>query len=670
MEATKRRIAELRNTLNRYNYEYYVLDTPSVSDAEYDILMQELMKLERDNPDLDDPLSPSKRVGGGLTTAFPKIPHEYPMLSLGNAFNEADLLDFDRKVREATGLKEITYTAELKIDGLAMNLDYRQGRLHYATTRGDGVIGEDVSTNIMTIRSIPITLDDARHLVVRGEIFMAKSVLQELNDERLNNGETLFANARNAAAGSIRQLDSGIAAQRKLDGFWYYLVNAKELGIQTHSGALDFLEQQGFKVNPERLLCQGIQPVLAYVRKYSEKRHSLVYDIDGIVIKVDNLDLYDRIGYTAKTPKWAIAFKFPPEEMKTKLLDIVYSVGRTGKITPNAVLEPVQIAGSMVRRATLNNMDFILEKGLMVGDYVMVRKAGDIIPEVVRPLVELRDGSQIPYKMITDCPVCGTKLEKGEVIHFCPNPQCPARKANALIFFASRKAMDIEGLGEKNCEFLLAKGLLDDIPSIYNLHQHKDTLLIQDGWSDLSVNNLLMAIEESKKNSLEKLLNGLGIELIGEKTARVLARIYKDLTVIMNLTYDDLLALKDFGPESARSLVDYFQNPENKALINKLQEAGVNFQYIQETGINNQSVFFGKTVVLTGTLEIMGRKEATVYLENLGANVSGSVSKNTDYVIYGSEAGSKLDKAIALGIKTMDETEFLGLLGFDPKEKL
>lgn len=658
----KARILELREILNKYNREYYVNDAPSVSDFEYDALMRELIALEAEYPEYDDPFSPSKRVGGGVLDEFKKVTHEYPMLSLANAFDESDLRAFDRRMREALNLEVIDYTCEMKIDGLAMSLNYDQQKLTFAATRGDGVVGEDVTSNIMTIRSIPGTIKDNRHIVVRGEVFMSKKTFNKLNEEKEKNGEPPFANARNAAAGSIRQLDSRIAAQRNLDGFWYYLTDALELGITKHSEALDYLESLGFKVNKDRRVCHGIEEVLSFVNEYSAKRHDLDYDIDGIVLKVDDLKVHEIIGYTAKTPKWAIAYKFPPEEVRTKLLDITFSIGRTGRVTPNAILEPVKVAGSTVQRATLNNEDFISEKGLMINDIVVIRKAGDIIPEVVKPIIELRDGSQKPFVWIENCPVCGTPLKKGDVQHFCPNPGCPSRTINSLIYFGSRKAMDIDGMGEKVCETFFNEGFLSDIQSIYRLKQHREAIIELDGWKDLSIDNLLNAIENSKQNSLEKLLNGFGIEQIGEKMARNLAKHFKTLDALREQTYEDYISLRDIGPIAAQNLVDFFNNPINIEMLEKLREYGLNFDYIEDKKGSKNPLFDGKTVVLTGSLEKMSRNEATLLLEGLGALVAGSVSKKTDYVIYGSDAGSKLRKAQELGVKTMSEAEFFELL--------
>lgn len=657
----KSRAEEITKLLEKYNYEYYVLDNPSVSDAEYDRLMQELIKLEEEHPELKSPLSPTQRVGGLVQDEFKKIVHKRTMLSLANAFNEDDLRDFDRKVKELSGLDHIDYMCEMKIDGLGMSLVYNK-KLMYAATRGDGVTGEDVTSNVITIKSIPTHIDVNEDLEVRGEVFMPKKSLTSLNKIRKENNEPLFANARNAAAGSIRQLDSKIAASRNLDAFWYYFVNAKDFNIRYHSEALNYLDKLGFRTNKERRLVHSIDEVLDYIKEYTEKRESLAYDIDGIVIKVDDMALYDKLGYTAKTPRWAIAYKFPPMEVQTKLLDIIFTVGRTGKITPNAVLEPVRVAGSLVQRATLHNEDFILEKDLMIGDYVVLRKAGDVIPEVVRNVKERRTGLEIPFTMITNCPVCGAPLIKKDAMHFCINPSCPARQIESIIHYASRDAMDIEGMGEKVVEQFFNQGFFKNIAEIYGLFNFRDQIISLDGWQRKSIDNLLEAIENSKGNSLEKLLFGLGIKEVGAKMAKTLSKIYQNLDNLMQASEEDLLSIKDVGPVVAHSIVTYFKNEKNIELIYKLISVGVNTKYLGQLSNSATSYFSGKTVVLTGTLSKYGRKEATEILENLGAKVTGSVSRSTDVVIAGVEAGSKLDKARALNITVLDEDEFLSLI--------
>lgn len=656
------RIQEITKLLEQYNYEYYVLDNPSVPDSEYDRLMNELIAIEKEHPELITPLSPTQRVGGKVLSEFKKIKHKRMMLSLANAFNEADLRDFDKKIRDVLHVDKVEYMCEMKIDGLAMSIDFVNGKLNYAATRGDGNEGEDVTNNVLTIHSIPTQVKESRPFEVRGEVYMSKKVLEKLNAEREENGEQLLANARNAAAGSIRQLDSSIAASRKLEAFWYYLVNADELGFKKHSEALDYISSLGFRTNKERRICNGIDAVLQYIAEYTEKRPSLEYDIDGIVIKVNDITKYNVLGYTAKTPKWAIAYKFPPEEVVTKLEDIIFTVGRTGKITPNAVIKPTKVAGSTVQRATLHNEDFIKDKGLKIGDYIVLRKAGDVIPEVVRPLPEKRDGTEKDFVMIGKCPVCGSPLVRKDAMHFCVSPTCPARRIENIIHFASRDAMDIETMGEKAAELFFNEGYIDSIPSIYELKNHRDEIIQMDGWSYKSIDNLLDAIEKSKENSLEKLLFGLGIKEVGEKMAKILAKKYKTLEAFFEVSEEDLLEIPDVGPILASSVYSYFHDENNVEMINKLKELGLNFNYLGVTEVNLDSPFSNKTIVLTGTLSKYGRKEATEILENLGAKVAGSVSSKTDIVIFGEEAGSKLDKANALGIRTMDEKEFEELL--------
>lgn len=655
------KIKQLREKLERFNYEYYVLDNPSVDDAEYDRLMQELILLETENPQFKSSLSPSQRVGGEVQTEFKKVVHKRTMLSLANAFNEDDLRSFDEKVREALKIDEVVYMAEMKIDGLGISLNYNE-KLIAAVTRGDGVQGEDVTANVLTIKSVPSHINLKGDFEVRGEVFMSKDTLKELNKERAKNDEPLFANTRNAAAGSIRQLDSSIAAKRKLDAYWYYFVNAGNFGVRYHSEALDFCDKLGFKTNPNRKKCVGIEEVIKYVEEYSQKRNKLPYDIDGIVIKIDDMSTYDKLGYTAKTPRWAIAYKFPPEEVITKLEDIIFTVGRTGKITPNAVLEPVRVAGSLVQRATLHNEDFVLEKQLMLGDYVYLRKAGDVIPEVLKVDISKRDGTQSPFVMIEDCPVCGQPLVKKDAMHFCVNENCGARKIEGMIHFASKDAMDIEGLGEKVAEQFFNQNFFHSIPEIYRLKEHREEIIALDGWKSKSIDNLINAIEKSKENSLERLLFGFGIKEVGTKMAKTLAKKYMTLEALFDANVEDLLEISDVGPVVAESVKTWFKDENNVEMIKQLKEEGVNFNYLGEVTSAADSYFSGKTIVLTGTLTTMGRKEASEKLENLGAKVTGSVSLSTDIVLAGSDAGSKLDKARQLGIEVMDEETFLKLI--------
>jgi len=653
---------ELVKIIEKYSYEYYVLDNPSVSDFEYDQKMMELEELEKEFPSLISITSPTQRIGNTVLKGFKKITHQIPMMSLADVFNEDELLDFDNKVCKALGVSEVTYSAEMKIDGLSLSCVYENGVLSYCATRGDGTVGEDVTSNVLTIPSIPTRIPLKGRVEVRGEIYMPKASLEALNKEREQNGESLLANARNAAAGSIRNLDSSIAKKRKLDAWFYYFEDADKLGFTNHFEAVTYLKTLGFKVNPEMRLVKGKEEILNYIKEYTEKRNDLPYDIDGIVLKVNDFSVYNQLGYTAKTPKWAIAYKFPPEEVITKLEDIIFTVGRTGKITPNAVLEPVRVAGSVVRRATLHNEDFILEKGLMIGDYVTIRKAGDIIPEVVSPLKERRNGSEIPFKMIDECPFCHSKLVRIEAIHYCLNKDCKSRNIESLIHFASKDAMDIEGMGSSVVEELFSLSILSDIPSIYNLKEYRDKIISIDGWSYKSIDNLLSAIERSKNNSLEKLLFGLGIKEVGNKMAKTLSRIYLNIDDLAKASKDELIKINDLGEVCANSIVSYFSNEENLKLIETLKNNGINTTYLGKVKFDKDNYFFNKKIVLTGSLTHYSRNEATEILESFGAKVSGSVSKATDLVIAGENAGSKLDKANALNIKVIGEEEFIKLL--------
>ncbi len=662
IEEAKARIDELTTLLDRYTYEYYILNASTVSDAEFDRLMGELKMLEQEFPGLKKKNSPTERVGGAVQEGFKKIPHKRLMLSLGNVYNEEEMREWDRKIRQALHKDVVDYMGEVKIDGLGMSLVYDNGELQYCVTRGDGVTGEDVTKNVITIRSIPLRVAEKRPFEVRGEVYMPLSSLARLNKEREESGEPLFANARNAAAGSVRQLDSSIASSRGLEAYWYFLVNARELGYHLHSESLDYLDKLGFRTNHERRKLHGIEEVIAYMREYSEKRPSIPYDIDGLVIKVDNIDDYDVLGYTAKEPKWSIAYKFPPIEVTTKLLDILVTIGRTGRVTPNAILEPVRVAGSLVQRATLNNEDFIKEKGLLIGDIVGLHKAADVIPEVTGPILNRRDGSERPWIMPENCPICGHRLTKVKGLHYCLNRDCGSRKIEGMIHFASRNAMDIDGMGDGVVEEFFGEGFLKDIPDIYRLEDHATEIKELDGWSDKSINSLLKAIQDSKKQSLERLLFGLGIKEVGEKMAKILARKFKTLDALKAAKEEELLSIKDVGPVAAKSIVDYFSNETNIAIIERLREDNLNFTYLGIDTVDVNNFFYGKTVVLTGTLVKYSRSQMTEILEGIGASCASSVSKNTDIVIAGPGAGSKLEKANALGIKVMDEEEALSHL--------
>lgn len=661
IEAEKR-VQELTALLEKYNYEYYVLNQSTVSDQEFDRLMEELKKLEEEFPSLKKKNSPTQRVGGEVQSEFKKIPHKRLMLSLADIFNEDEIRDWDKRIRSLLHVDEVEYVGELKIDGLGMSLIYENGEFQYAVTRGDGVMGEDVTANVKTIPSIPMHVNELRPFEVRGEVYMPKASLEATNIQRRLSGETEFANCRNAAAGSIRNLDPKVAASRKLDAFWYYLVNARELDIHVHSDALDYLDKLGFRTNKERRILRGPDELIAYVEEMGKKRPSLGYDIDGIVFKVNNLNEYDTLGYTAKVPRWAIAYKFPPEEVTTKLLDIVLSIGRTGRVTPNAILAPVRVAGSTVQRATLNNEDFIKDKGLMIGDIVALHKAADVIPEVIGPILSRRDGTQTKWVMPLNCPVCGHPLSKVKNMHYCLNPECNSRKIEKMIHFASRNAMDIDGMGESVIEEFFTEGFLRDIPDIYYLSDHASEIKELDGWNDKSMNSLLDAIEASKKQSMERLLFGIGIKEVGEKMAKVLSKRYKNLDELAKASEEELLKIPDVGPVAAKSIVDFFKDDKNKEEIELLRQDGLNFDYLGTDTIDVNSFFYGKTIVLTGTLTHYSRQEMTDILEGIGAHCAGSVSKKTDLVIAGPGAGSKLDKANELGIEVIDEDKALDYL--------
>lgn len=654
---SQQRILELRSILDRLAYEYYVLDQPSKSDQEYDRYYQELVALEDEFPQYRDPNSITQRVGGVVLDAFTKVEHKRTMLSLGNAFNLEDLHAFDERVREV--VPKARYVVELKIDGLAMSLIYRDGRFVQALTRGDGVVGEDVTHNVKTIPSIPMHIPLQGEVEVRGEVYMPNASFQMLNEEREKNGEELFANPRNAAAGSIRQLDSSVAAKRKLDAFWYYFVNAQEYDIHSHEEALQKMSEMHLRVNPLRRVCERIDEVWQFIEEITEQRNDLPYAIDGMVIKVDDLDAQNRLGSTVKVPRWAIAYKFPAEEVITKLLDIVVTVGRTGRITPNAVLEPVRVAGTTVSAAQLHNEDMIKEKDIRIHDDVVVRKAGDIIPEVVRPLLERRNDTQAVYHFPTHCPICGSELVRfpEEAAHYCINQDCPARVVESMIHFASRDAMDIDTLGDKKVEFFHKQGFLNTIEDIYCLKEHRQELIDLEGFKEKSVDKLLDAIEDSKQNPLEDLIYGLGIRQVGKKAAKVLAKHFLSMDALMAANEEELVAIKDIGQITAESITAFFHEPKNMELIAHLKGYGLRMdteaEQIQESSFN------GKTIVLTGTLTQMTRNDAKALLESLGANVSGSVSKKTDLVIYGEAAGSKLTKANSLGVMTMDEDTFM-----------
>lgn len=651
------RIAELRKLINEYNHAYHVLDNPIVSDAHYDACMRELIKLEGEYPETFDAYSPTQRVGGKVLEGFKKVPHDVAMLSLGNAYSLEDLLAFDARIRKDVG--EVEYVAELKIDGLAMSLRYQNGRLSMAATRGDGDAGEDVTHNIVTIKSIPLQLDSDISFEIRGEVYMPKAAFEKLNESKKSSGQEPFANPRNAAAGSIRQLDSQVAASRQLDAFLYYFVNAQNHGCGSHIQSLDLLSSLGFKVNPLTRICTDIQDVWSFIEEMTAQRANLPYDIDGIVIKVNSLSLQGRLGFTAKTPRWAIAYKFPADEVMTRLEDIFLTVGRTGKVTPNARLKPITLAQTTVGFAQLHNEDYIRNKDIRINDMVMVRKAGDIIPEVVESLPQLREETSKPYEFAKVCPVCHQGLVRfeDEADTYCINNECPARIIEAIAHFASRDAMNIEGMGVKRVEQLYNHGLIRSVEDVYFLSDKRELLTTLDKMGEKSVDKLLNAIEVSKSNSLDKLLYGLGIRHIGEKAASTLAMRFGSMNQLMEATEEQLCAVKEIGTVMAQSVRLFFSQQPNHHLIDMLKSAGVNMEMTKKK-TETASFFSGKTVVLTGTLVTMSRSEASDWLSSQGANVTSSVSKNTDLVIAGSEAGSKLAKAQSLGVTVWDEDRF------------
>lgn len=656
MEEAKKRIEELTNILRKANYEYYNMDNPSITDQEYDKYLRELINLEEKYPELADPNSPTKRVGGEAIDKFAKVRHSIPMISLSNVFNEEEIRDFDKRIKNAGFHPE--YVCELKIDGLSVSLHYEHGKLKFAATRGDGVIGEDITHNVKTIKTVPLDLKRDIDIEVRGEIYMNKATLERINREREAKGEVKLQNVRNAAAGSIRQLDPKVAAKRHLDTWIYHLPNPLDYGIATHFEALQYMKELGFKVNPASRLVHDIDGILAFIREYTEKRSNLPYEIDGIVIKVNDIRMQQELGSTTKYPRWATAYKFPAEEVLTKLVDIKFTVGRTGQVTPNAVLEPVLVMGSTIRRATLHNEDYCRSLDLRIGDIVSIKKAGDVIPEVVEAKPERRVGTEKPFEMIDTCPICGSKLvKKGNVDYFCVNDACPKKNMEGLIHFASRNAMNIDGLGDEILEDFYNEGFVRNIPDFYHLNEHKEDIIELEGYGLKKVNNLLLAIEESKQNSVERLIFGLGIPGIGAKNAKLLASAYQDMQGLENATYDDLINIKDIGDILARNIVNFFANPTNLELIHTLEDLGVNMKYLGSEAKINEN-FTDKKFVLTGSISFMSRDKIKELIESYGGKCIDSVSKKTDVVIVGEEPGSKYTKAQELGIPIWNEEKF------------
>lgn len=659
MDNIQNRVNELHDLLNQYSYEYYVKDNPSVPDSEYDKLLRELIDIENAHPELKTDDSPTVRVGGEAQSSFEKVNHETPMLSLGNAFNEEELRRFDERIREHIG--NVEYMCELKIDGLAVSLKYEDGRFVQGLTRGDGTTGEDITENLRTIHAIPLKIKEPLNVEVRGEAYMPRRSFMRLNDEREKNEEQPFANPRNAAAGSLRQLDPKLAAKRKLSVFLYSVNDFTDFNATTQSDALDELDRLGFKTNHERARVEDIEGVLEYIKKWTKQREQLSYDIDGIVIKVNDLDQQDEMGFTQKSPRWAIAYKFPAEEVVTELKDIELSIGRTGVVTPTAILEPIRVAGTTVSRASLHNEDLIKERDIRIGDSVIVKKAGDIIPEVVRSIIDRRPNDAKPYHMPTHCPSCGHELVRieGEVALRCINPKCQAQLVEGLIHFVSRQAMNIDGLGNKIIQQLYHHQLIKDVGDIFYLT--KEDLLPLERMGTKKVENLLSAIEHAKQNSLEHLLFGLGIRHLGAKASQILAEKFETMDRLLKVTEEELVAIHDIGDKLAQSVVTYLDNEDIKALIEKLKDKNVNMTYkgVKSSEIEGHPEFQNKTIVLTGKLQQMTRKEATTWLEMQGAKVTSSVTKSTDLVIAGEDAGSKLSKAEQFGTEIWSESQFI-----------
>ncbi|MHB8157824.1 MAG: NAD-dependent DNA ligase LigA [Desulfocucumaceae bacterium] len=657
-EDIKKRVEQLREEIEKHNYSYYVLDSPTISDARYDQLMKELAGLESSFPQLMVQESPTMRVGGAPREGFVTVQHLAPMLSLGNAFDENELRDFDRRVRQALPDQAVEYVAELKIDGLAVSVLYRGGLLERGATRGDGENGEDITPNLRTVRSVPLKLrKNISLLEVRGEAYMPKEAFAGLNQSREEAGEPLFANPRNAAAGALRQLDPSVTAARQLSVFMYALGAAEGEVLATHSSVLEYLREQGFRINPHYRVFDNIELVAEYCREWQQSRFDLPYATDGMVVKVNSLQQQAILGATMKSPRWAIAFKYPPEQARTVVKAIILRVGRTGVITPTAILKPVKLAGTTVTRATLHNEDIIRERDIRVGDTVLVHKAGDIIPEVLEVIKEDRRGSEEAFTMPRECPECNSEAVRpqGEAAVRCVNPECPARFREGLIHFVSRGAMDIAGLGPAVIAQLMSAGLVKDPADLYRLK--KEDLVPLERMGEKSANNLTEALEKSKQNPLHKLIFALGIRHVGERAAKILARRLGSIQGIADARYEDLVNISEIGPRIASSINEYFADPVNISLLGRLKELGLKME--SEAGKAGEGgVLDGKTVVLTGGLTHYTRQEAQELVERLGGRVSSSVSKKTDLVVAGEDPGSKYEKALKLGIQIIDEEGF------------
>lgn len=667
-EDIKLQIDNLIDKINYHSDKYYNQDTPEISDFEYDMLMKELIKLEAENPEFKRVDSPSNRVGGVALDKFDQVTHKNPMLSLSNAYSAEDLRDFDRRVKEmADG--DVEYVVEFKIDGLSVGITYENGEFKSAATRGNGIIGEDISKNAMTIKSVPLKIDDKREIIVRGEVYISKENFEKVNEYQEEHDLQVFANPRNLAAGSLRQLDSKLTAKRPLDIFVFNLENINELdGIDTHSDSLEYLKKLGFSVSENYKICKSIDEVIEFIEYWTENRGSLKFDIDGMVVKVNNIEQRNEMGFTAKSPRWAIAYKFPAERKKSKILDIEVEVGRTGTITPTVILEPVRLAGTSVSRATLHNEDFIREKDIKLFDHVIVQKAGDIIPQIVEVVKEDRTGDEKDFVMPSVCPECGepTVRLEGEAAVKCINISCPAQIRRGMIHFVSREAMDIDGMGESIITLFLKEGLIKDVSDIYYLK--KEQIVPLERMGEKSADNLIKAIEKSKSNDLWRLINGLGIRFVGVKGAKILASNFSSLDEIMNADVERLQQLEEFGSIMSESVVKFFREEQNLAVIQKLKDAGVNTEAGEDKSEGIPQLFEGMKIVLTGTLPTLKRNQAKEIIELRGGKATSSVSKSTTFVLAGEEAGSKLTKANDLGIKVIDEDMFLKLSEMGSKE--
>ena len=656
----KERMDELINYINKASYEYYVLDNPTITDQEYDDYYNELLSIEEKYPELKREDSPTNRVGGAVLDKFEKVTHDHPMLSFDDIFNEEEIILFDERIKKV--VSTALYTLEPKMDGLSGSLIYKNGVLVRGATRGDGVTGEDITTNIKTIKSVPLRLTEDIDIEVRGEIYMSKKSFLEANREKIKNGEKEFANPRNAAAGSIRQLDSKVAAKRNLDFMAYFIPNPEDYGIKTQKESLEFLRKLGFVTNYKlNGYAKNVKDIINYIDSLSEKRDNLPFEIDGVVLKVDNLEDEKRLGFTSRVPRWGIAYKFPAKEVLTTLKEIKFTVGRTGKITPNAIFSPVHVSGSLVSKATLHNSDYCIDKDVRVGDTISIRKAGDVIPEVVEVKLDRRKEDSVPFKMIENCPMCNFVLVRKDANHYCKNEHCPSRKIESLIHFSSRDAMYIEGFGESIVEDFYNLGYLKNIDDFYTLDKYKDELMLLEGFGEKSISKLLESASNSKKNSLERLLFGLGIRYVGKKTAKILSKYYKTMDNLIKADFDELKSINDIGDVIAKSIVDYFNDEKNINLINRLKDLNLNMRYLgEEVNTSNENIN-GKTFVITGTLS-RPRDEIKEEIEGFGGNVTGSVTKKTDYVIAGEKAGSKLTKANELGIRVLTEEEYNNML--------